>query len=365
VNALSQRVPVNQLLKCRQGLRVAAPAEFRLQQALGDQHPHVLEPTRDQPDGGLIGEVAEGGSPPQVERFGERCRGHIEASIVEGDTALLGEALEVVQIEAARRHAQDVARAAGRDRVSAQCLAQVRDRALDHVRGTRGSGLAPELVDQPVSGHDRVRLGEQQDQHGTLACSAELYGPTIELCLERPEEAVLRGQLFLPAEDAVHSKPGPVECASRRCLDHATLKGMTTQAGDYTVRRIDEMDAGFAGHFMRARSSLGVTSFGLSILELGPNFAGYPEHSHEIDRQEEVFVVLDGSATLMIDGDQLELDRDTLIRVGWECRRKVIAGPEGVRFLVIGGCPSQAYAPPPFSELGAPDSAERAGPAPA
>ena len=138
---------------------------------------------------------------------------------------------------------------------------------------------------------------------------------------------------------------------------------MNVQASDYTALRIDEMDSGFAGHFVRARASLGVSSFGLSILEFDPHFEGYPEHSHEIDHQEEVIVVLDGSATLMVDGEPVDLDRETLVRVGWACRRKLIAGPEGVRFLVIGGCPGRPYAAPPFSETGAPDSAERAGPA--
>jgi hypothetical protein len=31
---------------------------------------------------------------------------------------------------------------------------------------------------------------------------------------------------------------------------------------DYTIKRIDEMEAIYAGHFMRARAELGVESFG-------------------------------------------------------------------------------------------------------
>ena len=122
------------------------------------------------------------------------------------------------------------------------------------------------------------------------------------------------------------------------------------------------MDAAFAGHFVRARASLEVDSFGLSVLSFGPDFAGYPEHSHEADGQEEVLVILDGSATLHVDGEVVALDRETMVRVGPSCRRKVIAGPSGVRFLVIGGRPGRAYAAPEFSELGAPDTARRSGP---
>lgn len=48
---------------------------------------------------------------------------------------------------------------------------------------------------------------------------------------------------------------------------------------DVTVSTIADMDSAFAGHFIRARASLGVKSFGLSVLSVGPDFAGYPEHS--------------------------------------------------------------------------------------
>ncbi len=131
---------------------------------------------------------------------------------------------------------------------------------------------------------------------------------------------------------------------------------------DMTISRITEMDAGFAGHFIRARASLGVAAFGLSVLQLGPNFDGYPEHAHDVDGQEEVLVVLDGSATLQVDDVVVELDRETMVRLGPSCRRKLVAGPEGVRVLVIGGRPGHAYAAPEFSAIGAPDSARRAGP---
>ena len=131
---------------------------------------------------------------------------------------------------------------------------------------------------------------------------------------------------------------------------------------DLTIRRMAEMDAGFAGHFIRARASLGVSSFGLSVLELGPGFDGYPEHAHEVDGQEEVLVVLDGSATLQADGEVFELDRETMVRIGPGCRRKLVAGPDGLRVLVIGGRPGHAYQAPDFSAVGAPDSARRAGP---
>jgi mannose-6-phosphate isomerase-like protein (cupin superfamily) len=155
--------------------------------------------------------------------------------------------------------------------------------------------------------------------------------------------------------------PGSRPGASRRGGMVAPMPGDDPDA-TFTAMRIAAMDAGFGGHFVRARASLGATAFGLSVLELGPHFAGYPEHTHARDRQEEVYLVLDGAATIYIDDEPVELDRETLVRVGWRCRRRLIAGPDGVRFLVIGGRPGHPYEPSEFSQLGAPNDARRAGP---
>ena len=135
-----------------------------------------------------------------------------------------------------------------------------------------------------------------------------------------------------------------------------------TSAAPYTARRVEDMDAGFSGHFVRARAELGVQSFGISILLLSPDFDGYPEHDHGRDHQEEVYLALSGSGTLVVDGEPLELNPDALVRVGWQARRKVLAGPDGIRLLVLGGRPGHAYEPPPFSYKGAADNARRVGP---
>ena len=35
----------------------------------------------------------------------------------------------------------------------------------------------------------------------------------------------------------------------------------------YAVKRIDEMEAAFGGGFIRARASLGVTAFGMQVID--------------------------------------------------------------------------------------------------
>jgi mannose-6-phosphate isomerase-like protein (cupin superfamily) len=120
---------------------------------------------------------------------------------------------------------------------------------------------------------------------------------------------------------------------------------------NYTAKRIDEMEAGFGGGFVKARAELGVTAFGFQIIQLPPNYSDYPEHDHAESGQEEVFVALAGSGWIDVEGERVELDRETLVRVAPETRRKVFAGPEGLRMLVIGGCPGEPYKVSPNTEL--------------
>ena len=128
---------------------------------------------------------------------------------------------------------------------------------------------------------------------------------------------------------------------------------------DYTVRRIGEMDAYYLGAMKRARAELGVTSFGLQVLDMPPNLEAYPEHDHSGSGQEEVFVTLSGSGEIELDGERVPLDPETMVRVGPDVRRKLWPGPDGMRVLALGAIPGAVYEIPPITELGAPDPLAR------
>src|ERR1700694_45898 len=123
---------------------------------------------------------------------------------------------------------------------------------------------------------------------------------------------------------------------------------------NYTVKKIGEMEGAFGGGMRRARAELGVSSFGMQIEEFPPNFDQYPEHSHSEDGQEEVYVVLRGTAEIEIEGDRIPLDPETIVRVGPGISRRILPGPQGARILALGGVPGAAYEPPEFTKLGAP-----------
>ena len=123
---------------------------------------------------------------------------------------------------------------------------------------------------------------------------------------------------------------------------------------DYTAKRISDMEGFYQGLFLKARDEVGASSFGLAVVELGPNADDHPDHDHP-GGQEEVYVVLRGTGEMDIDGERVALDPETIVRVGPETKRKISPGPDGMRLLAIGGTPGQAYEAPDYSDVGAPD----------
>lgn len=122
----------------------------------------------------------------------------------------------------------------------------------------------------------------------------------------------------------------------------------------FTVMKIEDMESVYGGAVRRARASLEVTSFGMQVFDLPPNYADYPEHDEVGSKQEEVYVLLRGSAELIVDGESHQLEPGTWARVAPEPKRKIIPGSAGVRMLVLGGVPGEAFAPAAWTEKGGP-----------
>ena len=87
--------------------------------------------------------------------------------------------------------------------------------------------------------------------------------------------------------------------------------------------------------FVRLRAELGVTSFGLNQIVLRPGQRG---RIHRHERQEEVYLVLEGTLTLLVEGDETTLERGELIRVAPGVRRQLVnRGPGPLHLLAVGG----------------------------
>jgi uncharacterized cupin superfamily protein len=119
--------------------------------------------------------------------------------------------------------------------------------------------------------------------------------------------------------------------------------------GDVKAKRLDEVPY-YEGEnaipgikFRSAGRDLGVTAWGMNVLEIDAGCTAYPEHDHVKDGQEEVYVVLRGSGTLDAGDEQTVLAAGTLVRVGPSEKRKIVPGPEGIAVLAIGGTPGKPF----------------------
>jgi len=88
------------------------------------------------------------------------------------------------------------------------------------------------------------------------------------------------------------------------------------------------------------------------VLDLAAGFADYPEHDHAADRQEEVYVVLAGSADFTVGGEAVKAPAGTLMRVEPGTMRTLVPGADGVRILAIGRAADGDYERPQSFRVG-------------
>ena len=111
-----------------------------------------------------------------------------------------------------------------------------------------------------------------------------------------------------------------------------------TDNAKWRVARLDEMER--RGSFIPVREHLGIHSFGINARTQGENGTLVNEHDEGVDGQEELYVVLDGTATFEIDGETVEAPAGTFLSVPPEVKRKATGD---ATVLVVGGTPGEAY----------------------
>jgi uncharacterized cupin superfamily protein len=90
--------------------------------------------------------------------------------------------------------------------------------------------------------------------------------------------------------------------------------------------------------FQRLRQQLGADAFGLNLIVLQPGQRG---RIHRHAQQEEVYLVLAGTLTLFVEGEQRELHAGELARVPGNLRRQLVnRRPTRLELLAIGGAGS-------------------------
>jgi mannose-6-phosphate isomerase-like protein (cupin superfamily) len=116
----------------------------------------------------------------------------------------------------------------------------------------------------------------------------------------------------------------------------------------YTVVNLKEVEDqapkfGFAPHLQSrfARKALGLANSGISHFTIAPGYRVPFGHHHSY--QEEVYVIVAGSARLKLDDDLVEMGTWDAVRVPPGVTRGMEGGPEGAEILAF-GAPSKENA---------------------
>lgn len=120
---------------------------------------------------------------------------------------------------------------------------------------------------------------------------------------------------------------------------------------DVQIKRIEEVEP-YRGpnalegiQFRALGRALGVSAWGMNVLNLEPGTTTYFEHDHAENGQEEVYVVLEGDGTLRAGDRESQLERGQAVRVPPDVKRSWVPGDQGLTLLALGGTPGKAYEP--------------------
>jgi hypothetical protein len=113
---------------------------------------------------------------------------------------------------------------------------------------------------------------------------------------------------------------------------------------------IDELPALFDGVIKLARSGLDISAFGVQVIDLPPSYTT-DSHDESATGQEELYVALSGDGAVAVsEWGSLALEPGRLVVVPPAYARTLRSGDGGVRVLVIGGTPGQAYVAPEWTD---------------
>ena len=111
----------------------------------------------------------------------------------------------------------------------------------------------------------------------------------------------------------------------------------------YTLVHRDDCERN--GDWSLVRRSLGLTSFGINLVTIPPG-GSIPEHDETVRDQEEVFFVVSGQPTVVVDGEELRAREGTFVRVDVAPRRTVRNdGHDRASVLIVSAPRSSGYEP--------------------
>jgi quercetin dioxygenase-like cupin family protein len=83
------------------------------------------------------------------------------------------------------------------------------------------------------------------------------------------------------------------------------------------------------------RDALDCENLGITVVECEPGWTG-KEHDHTEEGQEEVYLLLDGEATITIEGESVGMEAGDALRIAPEASRRIENGETKSRFVLAG-----------------------------
>jgi quercetin dioxygenase-like cupin family protein len=102
---------------------------------------------------------------------------------------------------------------------------------------------------------------------------------------------------------------------------------------EYTTTNYRDVDDQNGLHFLR--EELNCENVGVTVLECEPGWEGM-EHDHAEEGQEEVYVLLEGEATVTVEDEPVELSEGDAIRIPPEATHQIHNGDVESRFVLVG-----------------------------
>jgi quercetin dioxygenase-like cupin family protein len=102
----------------------------------------------------------------------------------------------------------------------------------------------------------------------------------------------------------------------------------------HSVVDANEVEAAH-GVFRGLTAPLGVGNFKVNRLEMAAGSEG-PEHDHADSGEEEVYAVVDGTGTLLVDGEEVALRPGVFAFCSPDARRQMRADDDGLIYIGIG-----------------------------
>jgi mannose-6-phosphate isomerase-like protein (cupin superfamily) len=108
---------------------------------------------------------------------------------------------------------------------------------------------------------------------------------------------------------------------------------------DYSKTNLLEIESSSSGpdgpEAYFSRKYLDSRDLGVSLFRYSAGYKAKTAHSHKV--QEEAYVVVKGSGSILLNNDVVELKLWDVVRVAPEVVRAFEAGPEGLDIIAVGG----------------------------